>query len=247
MTFIITFFVLYFIVLQILKRVCNNIPVFIKQSKLPGPRILLLATVHGNEPAGSEALLELIQLLKSQPLQSGSITILPTMNPCGKKLRMRYQPQQILQLRSIDLNRNFGKRPEEEGKCELSKSLQKHVLQQPYDLIVDLHEGWGFRQIQQDSMGSGIYPSNHILSKQLSDIACQQLNQHILQPQKKFVVEQIPLQEGSFRHFCDLHNMPYILIETSGQNDIQPLQTRKDQHLFLILQMLKQLQVLPSS
>ena len=49
-----------------------------------------------------------------------------------------------------------------------------------------------------------------------------------------FIVYNNHPELNSLRSFCVLHNRNYILVETTGQNDIQPLDVRVQQHLDVI-------------
>ena len=84
------------------KSYCSQVSIksFRSSSSSTTPRVLIIGSVHGNEPAGGEALKRLSPILKK-----GQLVIIPVMNKCGKALNMRYQPQNILQS-NRDLNRN---------------------------------------------------------------------------------------------------------------------------------------------
>ena len=47
----------------------------------------------------------------------------------------------------------------------------------------------------------------------------------------------------TLRMFCNQRNINYLLVETSGQNDIQPISIRVQQHLDIIIELLKQLNI----
>ena len=103
------------------------------------------------------------------------------------------------------------------------------------DFIVDLHEGWGFHRIQPNSLGSGIYPGDTHNSISLSYHIAKQINTEINDPNKKFVVGLNSHPElASLRSYCNMINRDYILVETTGQKDIQPIQIRTNQMLTLI-------------
>ncbi len=57
----------------------------------PGPRLLVLGAVHGNETCGTQAITQLLQELDNGPLaiQRGSVTFVPVTNPLAYKLRQR--------------------------------------------------------------------------------------------------------------------------------------------------------------
>ena len=174
-------------------------------------------------------------------LFKGTLTVIPVLNPCGKALNIRYQPHQLMILSNTDLNRNYPTSSNEQGSCPVSKALTSTINQ--YDFVIDLHEGWGFHKHNPESLGSGIYPNKQELAEQVATQMGQDLNATINEQDKQFVVQHIPDIPGSLRSLCDLYNIPYVLIETSGQNNIQPLDTRANQHLTLIQSALRKLQM----
>jgi hypothetical protein len=62
------------------------------------PRILVVGSIHGNEPAGTVVA---TRLLHARPASRGSITIVPDLNPDGHAAKRRSNA------RGVDLNRNF--------------------------------------------------------------------------------------------------------------------------------------------
>ncbi len=219
------------------------------------PHILIVASIHGNEPSGYEGMKQLIQDLQQSTirLKRGSVTIIPTSNPCGKKLGLRWLPHQMMIFQNADGNRNYTRQLGEEARCEISRTLQNVAKGKTF--VLDMHEGWGFHKVDPDSMGSGIYPGHSELSKQIASILTDKINSTIIQkpvggtnPRKlremqlddfKFTTMDWPDTPGTYRWFCDLHKIPYILIETSGQGDIQPLQVRANQQYFLATELLR--------
>lgn len=229
----------YLLMYVLVKRKCTKVETFSFKGKEQGPSVLIVGTTHGNEPAGGEALNRYLQMLKLQMLFKGTLTVIPLLNPCGKALGIRSQPHQLMLLSNTDLNRNYPTSTNEEGTCPVSKALTSIIKQ--YDFVIDLHEGWGYHQLNPESLGSGIYPNKQPLAEQVATQMGQDLNQSINDPTKQFVVKHIPDIPGSLRSLCDVYNIPYVLIETSGQNNIQPLDTRANQHLTLIQSALRQL------
>ncbi|MBL7214247.1 MAG: DUF2817 domain-containing protein [Phycisphaerae bacterium] len=66
--------------------------------------VLVIATIHGNEEAGTPLVYELLKVLQQRPqlLSSRSVLIVPVTNPDGMALRTRTNAA------GIDLNRNFS-------------------------------------------------------------------------------------------------------------------------------------------
>lgn len=94
-------------------------------------RILLVAGVHGNEPAGPEALMRFVEdLAKGDAAYTGvAFDIVPILNPWGWVHRKRRNGAQQ------DLNRDFNsfKAPE-------SRLIREFYQRHRYDAIIDFHE-----------------------------------------------------------------------------------------------------------
>jgi len=93
--------------------------------------ILLTAGVHGDEPAGIEAVLHLLENERSEILEQFSFLIVPCVNPNGYVHNTRENGE------GIDINRSFETDDVDEVR------LIKDLLQgQQVDCFVDLHEDW---------------------------------------------------------------------------------------------------------
>lgn len=93
--------------------------------------ILLTAGVHGDEPAGIETVLHLLESEECEILAPFSFTIVPCINPSGYVDNTRENRQ------GADINRSF----EEDSVAEVR--LIKDLLQgQQIDCFIDLHEDW---------------------------------------------------------------------------------------------------------
>lgn len=97
----------------------------------PGVNVLLTGGIHGNEPAGTEFLLQFAETLSKAPAAWPDIhfDIIPVVNPWGWVHATRRNGA------GCDLNREFAsfKAPE-------SVLMQKVFKRKHYDLIVDFHE-----------------------------------------------------------------------------------------------------------
>jgi len=212
----------------------------------PSPSILIVAGTHGNEPAGAVALNRLKDMFETGELvlQRGSLTLIPEMNKCGLNMGIRWQPAQLLRFTKPDLNRNYPKTPGEEAGCPISKTVTS--LADSHDLVIDLHEGWGWALKNKHSMGSGVYSANLPISQHLADIMTEEVNTHAIPQGLPPFIHQRDYKDipGTLRWHCNGTNKNYILIETSGQNNIQPIDTRANQHLTMIIKALDTLDMI---
>jgi hypothetical protein len=225
---------IFIIILSILLASClitdkiNILEPIIIDSGVSGPTLLLIAGTHGNEPAGTLGLESFAN--SGVKLSKGKIIIIPRVNKIGLFLGTRYGFNAGF---PIDYNRNY---PNDRGKPVgdyVNFQIGKYVLDA--DFIVDFHEGWGFSSVEPESMGSGVYPTNTILAKSIGNKLLSVINDTISDPDKKFTINfDSPRIPNTLDAFAHAHNKNYILIETSGQNDIQPMETRVRQVLLVV-------------
>lgn len=106
-------------------------PWFSRPSPLPNsPRLYISAGVHGDEPAGPAAALE---LLRTPELFHGvNIALFPMVNPAGLAAATRENAN------GVDINRDYRdpKTDEARGHIETLKTLGQ------FDLTICLHEDW---------------------------------------------------------------------------------------------------------
>lgn len=206
---------------------CNskNLPnVFEYASNMPGNTVLFVAGTHGNEPAGTVALYELKKKLDNKELviKQGKLILVPEVNTCGL----------LWGIRSIpfvgDINRQYS----DETTSNINVNIAN--IAKTSNFVADFHEGWGYHGQNSQSVGSTISYANTLLSKQIAMQAVNNINNTIQEPTKKFILlgsdrEQI---NGTLSMF--LKNKNYILIETTGQHNVQPLSVRVDQNNIVI-------------
>jgi len=96
------------------------------------PRVLLVGSIHGTEPAGGRALLELAGEMAADPslLADVAVDIVPIANPWGWVHGYRYTGN------GADINRDFASQRTQES--ALLRGLMRD--RGPYDLVMDLHE-----------------------------------------------------------------------------------------------------------
>lgn len=101
-------------------------------------RALISAGIHGDEPAGVEAVSEFIEnRLYTKFIHDWEITFLPCLNPWGYEYDCRQNHE------GKDLNREF-----KSSSSPLEVKLIQSVLNNPFDLSLELHE---------DDESSGFY------------------------------------------------------------------------------------------
>lgn len=162
-------------------------------------------------------------------------------NYCALKLNIRSLPI------FGDFNRKY---PDNIDKITNNKIAKKIIdFANSSDFIIDFHEGWGYHRQNPQSIGSTLTTTNTELSQNLSFLIVQKLNKTIKDEYKKFKVltnNTSKIKEdpyiygkndhikGTLLYYETIMNKNYILVETTGQNNIQPLKIRTQQVDFII-------------
>jgi len=198
---------------------CDDLRVVRLDSGKPGKCVGIVGGVHGNEPSGMVALNAIVA--SGFKPTTGKLVLIPEANQCGLRNKVRHQPSSTTQ--SADINRNYTS----EGGTDF-KSREILSAFRSCDLVIDLHEAWGYYRTTPPSVGSTLTPTSDNLSVSLARKAVERLNVGISNPDKKFEV----LQNQSCRIgetlgcHMEQNKRPYILVETTGQKDVQPLPLR---------------------
>lgn len=191
---------------------CNSFIYKVYDSEVKGPTILCIGGVHGDEPAGSVAL---NSYDFENKVKCGKVIVAPSVNWCGLKSNNRYLPN------FIDINRYFN-----DGNYELKNLANKS------DLVIDFHEGYEFHIVSPWSIGSTI--SSYSVPK-MSELCINNINKNIEDENKKWVhIKNKEEIDGSFRDYCDSNNIKYMLIETTGKLNAQPLKIRVKQNFNIL-------------
>ena len=99
-----------------------------------GPTIGISASIHGNEPTGTEITLDLYRALQSVPLR-GRIVLLPVANPRAYAQNRRFTP-----IDELNLNREFPGDPNGSYTQQLAAAITNEFLEK-IDVHIDLHSG----------------------------------------------------------------------------------------------------------
>ncbi|MCC5785513.1 MAG: succinylglutamate desuccinylase/aspartoacylase family protein [Phycisphaerales bacterium] len=140
----------------------NRTPWYDIRADQPGPTVLIVGGIHGNEPAGAEA----ADQIRHWPIAKGRLVVIPRAAPTALEANTRRIPGKPRA--EGDLNRNFPRTRTGTGtdSDELStvgptaEALWAFVTELQPDWILDLHEGFDFNARNSNSVGSSvIHPS----------------------------------------------------------------------------------------
>lgn len=119
-------------------RTTVNIPVIIERSINPGPVVLLLSGIHGDETNGVGIIREIINQKINKP-KTGTIICIPVFNIFGYLVQSREFPD------GRDLNRVFPGTANGSLASQFAHQFTKEIA--PYvDYVIDFHTGGGERE-----------------------------------------------------------------------------------------------------
>jgi predicted deacylase len=158
-------------------------------------------------------------------LKRGRIIFIPAVNYCGLKYNVRENPiyGDINRLYNINKDMNV-----------INNLVIKFVKES--DFIIDFHEGYSFYKSNKNSLGSTISPVDTDISNDVANLVVSKLNKNISEDYKKFSIVKDIKTNNTLRDYVAKYEKTknYILVEITGQDDIQPIELRKDQGLNII-------------
>ena len=118
-------------------RTTVNVPIIIERSNSPGPVVLLLAGIHGDETNGVGIIREIINLKLNIP-KNGTIICIPVFNIFGYLIQTREFPD------GRDLNRMFPGTINGSLASQFAYQFKKEIAPL-VDYVIDFHTGGGER------------------------------------------------------------------------------------------------------
>ncbi len=157
---------------------------YIIESGKPGPVVLIVGGVHGNETAGYTAAAKVTQW----KVDKGTLLVLPKANKLAVDKKVRY-------LSSMgDLNRDFPQSSKESADNTLSRAIWAAVKKYDVDWLMDMHEGYDYyKSTSNSSVGQSLiyYPYK---TKSTASTIVNTLNKEISTYYKKFTLLQYPVK-----------------------------------------------------
>ncbi|ARV05348.1 succinylglutamate desuccinylase [Polaribacter sp. SA4-10] len=179
-------------------RTTVKVPVIIERSKKPGPVVLLLAGIHGDETNGVGIIREIISQKINIPV-NGTIICIPVFNIFGYLIHTREFPD------GRDLNRMFPGSANgslaSQFAYQFTKEIAPHV-----DYVIDFHTGGGKRD-------------------NIAQIRCNKDDEKALELAKVFNPPMIVFSENITKSLREtLHKMgkTILLFEGGKSNELNP-------------------------
>ncbi|MCH2152950.1 MAG: succinylglutamate desuccinylase/aspartoacylase family protein [Phycisphaerales bacterium] len=203
------------------------------QSDEPGPCVLITGGIHGDEPAGYLA----ARQIADWTVKRGMLIVVPRCNPPAIKVRKRRVPG--LEGAEGDLNRHFPPPGEaevvtDEQAARIWAFLRKH---EP-DVLLDLHEGYGFRAAGSKSVGSSVITHRRNDNAQQA-VMLHAVNQEITAEDRVFVPLYSAVKGSLVRAAAEQLEVDAHILETTTKD--QSVSTRTRQHRRMVAAMLDDL------
>ncbi len=132
---------------------CKPFKYFIRSGKEKGGRILIIGGIHGNEEGGFKA----STILLDSQLKKGEIAILPRSNPESIFTDLRAY--------NGDMNRKFSNISRRDKDYYKIKSIKNFIADFKPDVILSLHDGYGFYAKNSRNWGESIIIDEAIYNK----------------------------------------------------------------------------------
>jgi predicted deacylase/glutamine amidotransferase-like uncharacterized protein len=193
------------------------------ESGTPGPTVVVLGGIHGNEPAGYRAATQ----IQEWPIVAGKLVVLPCVNRLGTAANMRWFPEFRNDKKLRDMNRNFPMNERLDPRTPLADAVWQFVKQQDPDWVFDLHEGFDFHRENAKSVGSSVisFPEYSEFGKLLQ----RTVNTDIPAKRQFVLLDQKGPVAGSLARACrERLEAKSFILETTFKD--QAVSTRTRQH-----------------
>lgn len=196
-------------------------PVISLESDNPGPCILIVGGMHGDEPAGVQACTELADNIIPP---RGRLILVPAANPPALTAQKRFFPS------DSDLNRAFGSEAAKGNTAALRDALWALLIAEKVDWVIDLHEARGFYREGENTVGQTLIFSPAPESAELVMKIMDGINGQ-LEPGLGFTYLSPPKDGSLVQGAYEQLGIPGLIVETSKK---QELAARVTQHQLVV-------------
>ena len=201
----------------------------------PGPAVLVVGGVHGNEPAGAEA----ADQIRHWRLERGVLLVVPHLNRRALAADQRHTPAAARAER--DLNRNFPRFDGAEPRGDLAPAVWSFVREAGPDWLLDLHEGYDFHVQNAESVGSTVitFPGEELSGAGGRMVVALNAALEPGRPRFELLARSGPVEGSLARSAHDRLGVRSMILETTRGR--QPLSRRARQHRLLVHHLLAEL------
>ncbi len=195
----------------------SSTELYIIDSGKPGPVVMIVGGVHGNEKAGAKAASKYTNL----KIKKGKLLVIPEANKRALDINKRKYPG------GSDFNRSFPRSSKESADTYISRAIYKTIKDYDVDWLMDMHEGFDYyKNKKTDSVGQTLihYPSTRMTS--MGKKIVNTLNSNISKSIQKFTLLKYPVKGSLARSSGQYLGVNAFIFETSMK---QTLATRINQ------------------
>lgn len=213
-------------------------PYYVYEGKQPGPVVIVIGGMHGDEPAGTAAADE----IRHWTVARGRLIVIPRVNATAVAAGRR-RTQGVDESLS-DLNRNFPRAGKKEpARGAPATEIWRFVQQQKPFWLVDLHESRSLHGTQTGAVGNSLLGCTSEEMSKVAPVLARAVNASITDPQRRFRLGRQP-KDGTLARAVGEHlHLPSLIVETTKAD--QPLALRVGQHAAIVRALLKHLGMEP--
>jgi succinylglutamate desuccinylase len=192
-------------------------PMYVIKSSNPGPVVMIVGGVHGNETAGYKAAAQ----VKDFSIQKGTLLVIPQANKLAVANHTRTYA-------GMNLNRDFPTSSSDSADTTLSKSIFNQVKSYDVDWLIDMHEGGNYARITSStSVGQSLiyYPDSQ--TKEIGSKIVNSLNSNISTSYKKFSLLQYPVSGSLARAAAVVCGTNSFIFETCSRDSLDTRVSRQ--------------------
>lgn len=181
---------------------------YVISSNKPGPVVMVVGGVHGNEKAGYTA----ARRISDYKVSRGTLLVIPEAN------KLAIQANRRSASGGTDLNRDFPQSTSQAPKTVLSNAIYKTIKEYKVDWLIDLHEGYEYhKNPKANSVGQTLiyYPANSALGTAQGIV--NDLNKGISSSYRQFTLLRYPVKGSLARAAGDFLGVRSMIFETCSQ------------------------------
>jgi phosphoribosylformylglycinamidine (FGAM) synthase-like amidotransferase family enzyme len=203
-------------------------PYYISDSGQPGPTVMIVGGMHGNEPAGAYA----AEQIRHWPIVRGKLIVVPRANVQALAANKRLTPG--AEAKISNLNRNFAAaaKGDDPPRGVMAEALWTLIKSERPMWLLDLHEGYDFNGINANSVGSTVIVHPSPDADEAASLMLAAVNAKIDDEQKKFRRRSPPIDTSLARAVGEHLDIRSMILETTSKS--QPLSHRARQHRLMV-------------
>jgi succinylglutamate desuccinylase len=205
---------------------------YIIRSGKPGPVVMIVGGVHGNEPAGYTA----AGKMTDTDIKKGTLVVIPKANRLAIEHKSRYYKGHG------DLNRDFPQGNNQSADGTLSRAIWAAVTKYNVDYLMDMHEGYDYyKNKSTSSVGQSLiyYPNSSL--RPIANSIVNTLNGKISSNYREFSLLQYPAKGSLARASAQYLGTKSFIFETCTKVSLSTRVSYQQQAANILLKKLSML------